>query len=175
MKCLRREAVWFQSFRTRLFQGWGTVVGSKLNAFNRIGNPESERLMVAALNLWEASRLSFDRPFPGKPPNIPDRLSPFPKAVFSYCDTASAGRGRRGGGNWNSVPGDWDLLDRLPSIFHHTLQGGDIFRRHAGGNPMLLQAFEAFGGLVERRTYVFFAAVRQEGNDHALLQFHGLL
>jgi hypothetical protein len=31
---------------------------------------------VAALNLWEASHLSFVRPLPGKPPNIPDCLSP---------------------------------------------------------------------------------------------------
>jgi len=44
-----------------------------------VGDAESKRLKVAALNLLEASYLSFDRPLPGKPPNIPDRLSPFPK------------------------------------------------------------------------------------------------
>jgi len=42
-----------------------------------LGTPESERLKVTALNLWEASYLSFDRSLPGKPPKIPDRLSPF--------------------------------------------------------------------------------------------------
>jgi hypothetical protein len=37
---------------------------------------------VAALRLLEASRLSFDRPLPGKPPNIPDRLSHLVGAQF---------------------------------------------------------------------------------------------
>ncbi len=44
-----------------------------------VGDPESKRLKVAALNLWEAPLLSFDRPLPGKPSNIPDRFSPFPE------------------------------------------------------------------------------------------------
>ncbi len=52
----------------------------KIECLHRVGDPESKRLKVAALNLWEASRLSFDRPLPGKPPNIPDRLSPFAKS-----------------------------------------------------------------------------------------------
>jgi hypothetical protein len=53
-----------------------------------LGTPESEWLKVAALNLWEASRLSFDRPLPGKPPTRPP-LPPFKKSVSSYYDTVS--------------------------------------------------------------------------------------
>ncbi len=37
------------------------------------------RNKVAALRLWEASRLSFGGPLPGKPPNIPNRFSSFPE------------------------------------------------------------------------------------------------
>jgi hypothetical protein len=33
MERLRGEAVGFQRFRTRIFQVWGTVVGSKSNIF----------------------------------------------------------------------------------------------------------------------------------------------
>src|SRR5512139_364170 len=47
----------------------------KIDCLHMLGAQGSERLKVTALNLWEASRLSFDRPLPGKPPNIPDRLS----------------------------------------------------------------------------------------------------
>jgi len=54
-----------------------------------LGTPESERLKVTALNLWEASYLSFDRPLPGKPPKIPDRLSPFSKMGFFHITTQS--------------------------------------------------------------------------------------
>ena len=54
----------------------------KIECLNIVGDPESKQLKVAALNLWEASRLPFDRPLPGKPPNIPGRLSPFPKSRF---------------------------------------------------------------------------------------------
>jgi hypothetical protein len=41
---------------------------------SRIWNARVLHVKVAALRLWEASRLPFDRPLPGKPPNIPDRL-----------------------------------------------------------------------------------------------------
>jgi len=57
-----------------------------------LGTPESERLKVTALNLWEASYLSFDRPLPGKPPKIPDRLSPFSKMGFFHITTQSPKR-----------------------------------------------------------------------------------
>jgi hypothetical protein len=43
----------------------------KVECFHMLGMPESERLKVIALNLWEASRLLFDRPLPGKPPTQP--------------------------------------------------------------------------------------------------------
>ena len=65
----------------------------KIECLHMLGAQGSERLKVTALNLWDASRLSFDRPLPGKPPNIPDRLPPFKKSVFSYYDTASEGEG----------------------------------------------------------------------------------
>ncbi len=59
-----------------------------------LGTLEFEHIKVTALNLWEASRLSFDRPLPGKPPNIPDSLSPFSKElILPYCDTASEREG----------------------------------------------------------------------------------
>jgi hypothetical protein len=59
-----------------------------------IGDPESKRLKVAALNLWEASHLSFDRPLPGKPSNIPDRLSLFPKThIFILRHSLKRGKG----------------------------------------------------------------------------------
>jgi len=60
-----------------------------------LGTPESERLKVTALNLWEASYLSFDRPLPGKPPKIPDRLSPFSKMGFFHITTQSPNRERK--------------------------------------------------------------------------------
>jgi len=59
----------------------------KIKCFHMLGTPESERLKVTALNLWEASYLSFDRPLPGKPPKIPDRLSPFSKMGFFHITT----------------------------------------------------------------------------------------
>ena len=40
----------------------------KTERFHTSGTPESKRLKVTALNLWETSRLSFDRLLPGKPP-----------------------------------------------------------------------------------------------------------
>jgi hypothetical protein len=39
----------------------------------------------AGLKLWEASRLSFDRPLPGKPPNIP--ACPPSESIFSHLLT----------------------------------------------------------------------------------------
>jgi hypothetical protein len=66
----------------RVFYIMGNCHLSKIECFHMPGTPESERLKVTALNLWEASYLSFDRPLPGKPPKIPDRLSPFSKSRF---------------------------------------------------------------------------------------------
>jgi hypothetical protein len=39
-------------------------------AISRIWNARVRYLKVTALRLWEASRLSFGRLLPGKPPNI---------------------------------------------------------------------------------------------------------
>jgi hypothetical protein len=63
----------------------------KIEFFHTLGTPESERLKVTALNLWEASYLSFDRPLPGKPPKIPDHLSPFSKSRFFHITTQPPG------------------------------------------------------------------------------------
>jgi hypothetical protein len=52
----------------------------KVECFHMFGVPESERLKVTALNLWEASRLSFDKPLPGKPLTQPPL--PFFKKFF---------------------------------------------------------------------------------------------
>jgi hypothetical protein len=38
----------------------------KMERLDKLGTPESERIKVTALNLWEAIRLSFDKPLPGK-------------------------------------------------------------------------------------------------------------
>jgi hypothetical protein len=54
----------------------------KIECLHMLGTPESERLKVTALDLWEASGLSFDMPLPGKPPNIPDRPPPFQEVGF---------------------------------------------------------------------------------------------
>jgi hypothetical protein len=55
----------------------------KIECFHTVGTSHFEQLKVTALNLWEASYLSFDRPLPGKPPKIPNCLSPlFGKLVF---------------------------------------------------------------------------------------------
>ena len=65
-----------------------------------LGTPESKRLKVAALPMPKRLRagrskslgsvsLSFDKPLPGKPPNIPDRLSPFPKTHIFHIATQS--------------------------------------------------------------------------------------
>jgi hypothetical protein len=66
----------------------------KIKYLYPLGPPESERLKVTALNLWEASYLSFDRPLPGKPPKIPDRLSPFQKIGFFILRHSLVGEGR---------------------------------------------------------------------------------
>jgi hypothetical protein len=66
----------------------------KIERLHMVGAPESKRLKVAALNLLEAVRLSFDRPLPGKPPNIPDCLSPFPKSHIFILRHSLEGRGR---------------------------------------------------------------------------------
>jgi len=68
--------------------------------FYTLGMPESERQEVTALNLWEASYLSFDRPLPGKPSNIPDRLSPFSKSGFFHITTQSPGGEENGKGKY---------------------------------------------------------------------------
>jgi hypothetical protein len=65
----------------------------KAECFHMVGVSESERLKVTALNLWEASRLSFDKPLPGKPPTQPPP-SFFKKSSFSYCDAVSKGEGK---------------------------------------------------------------------------------
>jgi len=51
-----------------------------------VGDPESNRLKVAALNLFHPTASPVLR-----------------EAVFSYCDTASGGRGSRGGGVYESL------------------------------------------------------------------------
>ncbi len=61
----------------------------KIECLLMLGASGSEWLKVTALKLWEAFRLSFDRPLPGKPPNIPDRLSPFSKSRFFHIMTQS--------------------------------------------------------------------------------------
>jgi hypothetical protein len=72
----------------------GNLRWLKMVCFHMLGTPESKRLNVAALNLWEASHLSFDRPLPGKPPKIPDRLPPTPKTrVFHMATQSSGGTG----------------------------------------------------------------------------------
>jgi hypothetical protein len=84
----------------------GNLGWFKIKCLHSVGDSESERLKVAALpsfrkagrhaglNLWEASHLSFDRPLPGKPPNIPDRLSPFPKSrIFILRHSLKGGWG----------------------------------------------------------------------------------
>ena len=50
-----------------------------------LGDPESNRLKVAALPSPKRLRAGRSKSFP------PDRLSPFRKAVFSYCDRVSKG------------------------------------------------------------------------------------
>jgi hypothetical protein len=67
-----------------------------IECYHRIADPELKRLKVAALNLWEASRLSFDRPLPGKPPTQP----PLPfseKAVFHITSQSQRGEGKSEG------------------------------------------------------------------------------
>jgi hypothetical protein len=64
----------------------------KVECFHMLGMPESEWLKVTALNLWEASRLSFDRPLPGKPPTQPP-LSFFKKSFFHIVTQPRWGEG----------------------------------------------------------------------------------
>jgi len=65
----------------------------KIECVHMVGDPESKRLKVAALNLLEASRLSFDRTLPGKPLNFPDRLSPFSGKPYFHITARFLGRG----------------------------------------------------------------------------------
>lgn len=81
------EAVGFQRFKMRLFKVWETSDWVKIECFHRVANPESERLRVAALNLF----------YPTAPP-----LSR--RAVFSYYNTVSQGGGWEGDGD---LP-DWE-------------------------------------------------------------------
>jgi hypothetical protein len=60
--------------------GMGNRHCLKTGWLHRVDDLESKRLEGAALKLWKTSRLSFDKPLPGKPPNIPDRLSAFAKS-----------------------------------------------------------------------------------------------
>jgi hypothetical protein len=59
----------------------GNLRWLKIDHLHTAGDSESKRLKVAALNLLEASRLSFDRPLPGKPPNTPTASPLFRKRV----------------------------------------------------------------------------------------------
>jgi hypothetical protein len=76
----------------------------KIEYFHTLGTPRSERLKVAALNLWEASPSSFDRPLLGEPPTRPS-LPLFEKSVFSYYDTASLWERERVRGNQIEIDG----------------------------------------------------------------------
>jgi hypothetical protein len=76
--------------------GMGNHRWLKIECLHRVGDPESKRLKVATLNLWEASRYPFDRPLPGKPPNSPDRLSPFPRSRTFHIATQSLEGGGEG-------------------------------------------------------------------------------
>jgi hypothetical protein len=69
----------------------------KVERFHTFGTSESERLKVTALNLWEASGLSFDRPLPGKPPTRPP-LPLFQKMGFFHIATQSLGGEGKGEG-----------------------------------------------------------------------------
>ncbi len=81
----RGEAIGFPAYRQAgkaLERGsfrYGEHRWLKIECLHMVGDSESKWLKVTALNLWEASRLSFDRPLPGKPPNIPT-ASPFGKS-----------------------------------------------------------------------------------------------
>jgi len=76
---------------------------NKIECSHVLGMHESERFKITALpcrsgfaqaglNLWEATRLSFDKPLPGKSAH-PTASSRFQKANFVYYDTVSKGRG----------------------------------------------------------------------------------
>jgi hypothetical protein len=88
---------------------WRVAACIKLNAFISLVrlNPNDQRLppclrrsgfAQAGPNLWEASRLSFDRPLPGKPPTILGRLSLFSENRFFHIATQPFdGRGEGAG------------------------------------------------------------------------------
>jgi len=61
----------------------------KIEFFHTLDTPESERLKVTALNLWEAFPLLFDGPLPARRP--PDHLSPFSKSRFFHITTQPPG------------------------------------------------------------------------------------
>ena len=59
-----------------------------------VGDPESKWLKVAALNLWEGSRLSLTGRFPASRPTSPTASPLFGMAIFLYYDTVSRGEGK---------------------------------------------------------------------------------
>ena len=93
-----------QSFRMRVFYIMGNRRLYRIERFHTLGTSESERPRLppclrrsgfaqAGLNLWEASRLSFARPLPGKAAH-PTAPPPFQKVgFFSYCETVLKGPG----------------------------------------------------------------------------------
>jgi len=59
-----------------------------------LGTPESERLKVTALNLWEAARFPLIGRFPASRPTSPTASPLFKKLIFSYYDIAFKEGGR---------------------------------------------------------------------------------
>jgi hypothetical protein len=68
----------------------------EIEYFHGVAGPESKQLKATALNLWEASPLSFDRALPGKPPTRPPLL--FSEGLFFHITTQPSRGGDEGEG-----------------------------------------------------------------------------
>jgi response regulator RpfG family c-di-GMP phosphodiesterase len=66
-------------------------------------------------------------------------------------------------------------FDCLTPILYQTLQGGNIFFRHARGNLILFQTFEALTRFVEGSAHILPSTVREKGHDDASIQLPCLL
>jgi hypothetical protein len=66
----------------RVFLIMGNRPLYQIECLHTLGTPESERLKVTALNLWEASRYPLTGRFPASRPKSPTASPPFQKVGF---------------------------------------------------------------------------------------------
>jgi hypothetical protein len=70
---------------------------------------------------------------------------------------------------WIVLPSNRLSLFPSAPVFDQTFQSRDIFRGHAGGDPMFLQALETFAGFIKRRAHIFLSPIGKDRYDHTMV------